>query len=520
MFYKIERIIFNSIFLVFLLVPLLFANRKEGTVSAAENRALAKPAKLYNQDGSFNSKYFSDVEKWFDDNLGLRDILVEANGKAKYYLFDKLNSMRLGANGELAPFSSLADYQHTNLLSEDKIDEIAKAYQTVFDYLSSQGIQVYYVQCWDKHTIYPEQYTDTIQVFGNVSRSDQVEQALIEKTDLDVVPIKDTLINLKGKYNLYGTWAEPWHWVHRGAYEGYKELIKEINKNNDNRYKELCEDDFNIEIKDVGRTFYNGIHQIDNEEVFSLKDPHAMILREKLVYIPEAGEKSHAAYFENYSVENDDTILVLGDSYFHDFGFINNLAESFHTTIMFNGTAATNDNLIKIITTYDPDIVVFENAERCNYRFDEMVRNANDLKTRSYSNGEEIIFYSNDSNSEKYIINGFSNKEDGFTWTDGNEANLFFYTDGFEENVETHVFIDILGVFNTCQKVKMLMNGKCIYDQDVNSGGTIDAKFTMPKTNMLSLSIILDDAVSPFEVGQSLDRRKHSLQVVSLKIQQ
>ncbi|WP_026510168.1 hypothetical protein [Butyrivibrio sp. LC3010] len=156
-------------------------------------------------------------------------------------------------------------------------------------------------------------------------------------------------------------------------------------------------------------------------------------MSEKLLYIPEEGNQAHAKYYENYHVDNNDTILILGDSYFHDYGVISDLAESFHTTLMFNGTAATKDSLIKIITTYHPDIVVFENAERCNYRYEEMLENADDLKDRKYNIGEEIKFYSEDSEAEKYIIDGFSNKEDGFTWTNGNNANLFFYTSGFEK---------------------------------------------------------------------------------------
>ncbi len=48
--------------------------------------------------------------------------------------------------------------------------------------------------------------------------------------------------------------------------------------------------------------------------------------------------QAHAKYYEKYHVDNNDTILILGDSYFHDYGVISDLAEGFHTTLMFNGT--------------------------------------------------------------------------------------------------------------------------------------------------------------------------------------
>ncbi|WP_248405328.1 hypothetical protein [Butyrivibrio fibrisolvens] len=352
-------------------------NKKEGVISASENRSLAPFPKFYNADGTFNLDYLQDVEVWFNDNLGFRDYLVEADALIKYYAFDRLNGMRLGVNGELTPFYSLADYQHTNLLDEDGLDEVTDSYQTIYDYLDSLGIQVYYIQCWDKQTIYPEQYRNTIQVLNDYSMTDQVERALLDNTDIDVVPIKETLIRLKDKYNIFGPWTEPWHWLWRGAFVGYTELITEINNENNNKYYALCENDMNIDIKDVGLTYYGYIHQTDEEEVLTLRDPHAVL--RPIQYMPDESWGGHAKYFVNNSVDNEDTILVLGDSYFHDYGVIYCLAESFHTTIMFNGSAATNDHLIKIIDTYKPDIVVFENAERCNYRFSEAVGIANDI---------------------------------------------------------------------------------------------------------------------------------------------
>ena len=520
MFKKIENVIFCAAFFMMTIAPLLFANKRDGAISAAENRKLAAPAKFYNEDGTLNRGFSEDFETWFDDNLGFRDVLVEANGVIKYHIFDEIKNMRLGKNGELAPFSVLADYQHTNLADNDELKRIVEAYQTVYDYLNSQGIQVYYMQCWDKHSIYPEQYKDTIQIFGDVSRSDQVEKALIEQTDIHVVPIKNTLLQLKEKYNSYGTWAEPWHWVQRGGYIAYTELIREINHRNGNRYKELCEDDFDISLQDIGQTFYERIHKADYEEIFLLKNPHAVYMPEKLTYVPEVGLREQVTYYENNSVDNEDTILILGDSYYYTYNVITNLAESFHNTIMFNGTAATQDNLIRLIDIYEPDIVVFENAERCNYRYEEMIGNAIDIISRSYDKGEDILFYSDLINSQKYVINGFSEQEGSFTWTAGDTANLFLYANGFDADKTAVLHIDFRDVFNNEQTIRILINGNEVYNQKTVSNGRIDAEFVMPQSKMISIRFDLKDAVSPFKTGQSQDTRQLGLQITKMKIEQ
>lgn len=518
-FLKIEKAVFCVLFFMSLLVPLLYANRSGEGVSEEENRKLASPANLFDSSGYINNDFPQEYETWLNDNLGFREKMIDADGKIKYNLFNRLNGMRLGVHGELAPFKNLEDYQHTNLLSEDEIERITCSYQTICDYLNSQDIQVYYMQCWDKHSIYPEQYKNTIQVFGSISKTDQIEQALIEQTSIDVIPIKDKLISLKDKYHLYGTWAEPWHWVQRGAFVGYSELIKEINNKNNNKYRELTENDFNIRMKDIGLRYFHSIHKEDLEEVFTLKERYAVSKPEEIVFMPNVGMPGHAEYYENVHVDNDDTILIFGDSYFHDYGVINYLAESFHTTIMFNGTSATEDNLIKIIETYEPDIVVFENAERCNFRFDEMVDNAADIRSREYDNGSRILFNSDNNGSSKYMINGFTKNRDGSTWTEGNKATLFFVANGFEPNVEATINLDITGVNNGVQRVKILVNRETIFDENIGSSKEVAAKFIMPETNFITLSIVLDDIDPSLTLEQSNAKQRLGIMISEIRIE-
>ena len=249
-------------------------------------------------------------------------------------------------------------------------------------------------------------------------------------------------------------------------------------------------------------------------------EPHSAHIPEKLVFKPTAGELAQARYFVNHAVDNEDTLLILGDSYFYSYGVLRDLSESFHNTILFNGTSASRDNLIKIIDTYEPDIVVFENAERCNYRFDEMVEIAKDIKARDYQKGESVLFYAEENNAGKYIIDGFFAKDNKYPWTEGKKADLFLFAEGFDVNAEAQLQLDIEKVYNDDQSVKILINGDEIYNEHIDKECTLTAGFIMPESRMLTITIVLEDAVSPFQIGKSADIRELGLKIAQLKITQ
>lgn len=518
MLLKYEKILFITVFFLIISLPFIFVNKKEGAISIAENRKLASPPTLYKVDGTINSDYSSDFEEWFNDNLGFRDNIVTFDAIIKYYIFDELNNMPLGPNGELAAYQSLNEFQHADILETDEVNTIAESYQTVYEYLDSQNIQVYYMQCWDKNTIYPEQYPETISVLNEVSKCDQIENALSQQTGISVIPIKQKLFSEKEKYRLYGTWAEPWHWVQRGAFVAYTELINGINAKNDGIYDVLTEDDFDITTEDVGETFFGKIHEPDYEEVFKLKNPHAASVNEKLEYFPDGGIREHAGYYENNSVGNDTKVLILGDSYFHDYGILTYLAESFHTVIMFNGTAAYGEgNLFNLINAYKPNIVIFENAERCSYRFDEMKDIAKQVRNREYDLGNKILFGSEESMYERYEIAGFSFAEDGYTWTDEKEASLVLYNEDFSKG-KRHFKMELSGVYNSEQFVTIRINGTEFFSGELTDEKIIEFDFNNPKGKVISINIEIPNAISPFELGEGLDSRTLGIMLKSITI--
>lgn len=217
---KIINIIFISIFIFIIFVPLFFTNLKPNTMSKSEKRYLVKPAQLYTQDGNLNTHFIKDFENWFNDNMGFRSYLVTMNANIQFYLFDRIErkDMHLGPNKELnyATDAILKDYQHNNLKSEDELNEIASSFQIINDYLKSKNIQYYYVQCFDKHSIYPEYFSNHVNQYGDISKTDQIMKKLSDSTNISFISMKDILKNEKENYEVYSKWGDPTHWSQRG----------------------------------------------------------------------------------------------------------------------------------------------------------------------------------------------------------------------------------------------------------------------------------------------------------------
>lgn len=377
---KVIFAMFNILFVMMLIAPLIMTNLKDGKVSIEENRMLADKPTIYTSEGGVNYRFISDLECWFNDNIGLRSQIVKMNARIQYYLFDRLpdnTDLYLGPNGELnyATTDMIASFAHVDLLSDEQLASIADSYQFVNDHLEEQGILFYYFQCWDKHSVYPEYFMDGVHQYGNISMTDQVIEELLNNTDVAVISPKEMLINEKDEHDTYSFWGDATQWTQRGAYLSYLMLMDEINEGSCGKYKVLQEKDYDIGITDQGSTISGGIHVIDMEEDFEIAAPKAYQTDEAPIYLSQWQSKSRTIY-QNDSVDNDDTIVILGDSYFDSF-LIDDIAESFAKTVLIWGDYT--ENIPEIIDHYKPVIVVCENAERCN-RFGAMEALAKKLK--------------------------------------------------------------------------------------------------------------------------------------------
>ncbi len=367
--------VFIGIFACLLILPFIFANRKGSTVSEQENRMLAGGAKLFTEEG-FNKEFPTEYETWFKDNLGFRGKLMDLNGKMLFGIFNQLpdsSETKLGKTGDLiyAPDFIISDYQRTDLWTDEQVSYIAQCYQKVSDYVESTGAQFYYVQCVDKQTIYPERFLRGVNQLQEVSKTDQVMNALDTQTTVKHLYLKDTMMKGSEEYPVFGHWSDATHWTPRGAYLSYRAIMDMLNQYNNNEFKVLDEKDYDITTQDLGTSMY-GYHKEDMLEVFDIKDPKA-VKKEDLSEMQIFSDDDRHSIMVNDSLPGGKRLLINGDSYYNDF-LRDDIAESFGQEWLI--WADYTEYLRQAVDICKPDIVIYQAAERVDrsYLITELAR--------------------------------------------------------------------------------------------------------------------------------------------------
>lgn len=379
---KISQGILLVVFFVMLAVPLLTANfSADKTASEDENRMLAAFPAIRFEDGTFNGEFTSQFEDWINDNLGFRSEIVAFNAKMQYDIFNRLDSEKyvLGPRGELNYIGDnvMENYRGRNLYSDDELADVTDCFKTINDYCNSLGIQFYYMQNWDKQSIFPEKFSKNVLRQSSYTIVDQVVNSVSDNTDITVISTKDTWKNNKNNYEIFSTWGDVSHCTERAAYLGYLDLMKAINERNGNMYRVLDESDYIITKKNMGQKVSGSIYKPNWSEHFEIATPTSWPTNEKFKKLgPEDGGDPREMYYTNYSTGNETTILIFGDSYTQYFN-MDDLAESFHDTILL--WSWTINDLPELIDIYDPDIIVYEKAERIFERDASELKQARDL---------------------------------------------------------------------------------------------------------------------------------------------
>lgn len=373
---KIIQYFFCVIFILMLIIPLLFSNLVQGTASEAENRMLAGIAKIIKSDGSYNSKFLEEFDHWIDDNIGFRSEIVALNAKIQFYIFDCFthnSNLSLGPKGELnsTPEEQVIKYQHFNTISQEEAIEIAGNFQKISDKLADKNIQYYYLQCYEKYSIYPEHMPTYILQYGSESKTDQVVKAIKTNTAINFVDIKQDLLEAKKYQNVYSEKGDPVHWSKEGALIAYWNLMKLVNKNNENQYAVLQEKDYWIEPKDIGEDVFGGIHLTQPGNGYELKEKNA-----NLVQLGNDDLEKNVSFYINPSIQNKQRVFVLADSYINIY-LKEELAETFYETFFLHSDNTAR--FFEYIDYYKPDIVIHENAERAD-RYDMIKEALNNIK--------------------------------------------------------------------------------------------------------------------------------------------
>lgn len=355
---KYLNIFFLIIIFFILIFPLTKINKAK--TSPTENRTLATHAKLF-KGNKLNTKFGTDFEAWLGDRFRYREKLLNHYVRLNAFLLGRIenNKAFLGQNGWLfyKAENSINNFQNKNLFSETQLTQIHKNILKRKSLLHEHGIDYYVFIAPDKNRIYGEHYYPEIKKIAPKGRAEELVSYLSDN-DLKVVFPLEEILEAKAKGTIY--YRLDTHWNNYGAFIGYSELMKEMQKDYPNLHT-LTLADFNVKTRpEKGGDLLNMLNV--PLEKLKLKENSILQLTPKKAYgykyIQNQARKG--VHTKNAKPLNKLRVFVLRDSFTTAMEpFISEtFGESkFVWTHNFN---SQYENILK----YKPDIVIHEMVER------------------------------------------------------------------------------------------------------------------------------------------------------------
>lgn len=158
------------------------------TMSTTENRILAE-IPSFEENGSFNVDYMSELGSYFEEHFAYRNELVTANSKLRSTLgMSPTDSVVLGDDGWLFYGGTKSDYLGKGTLTDREIENLAFDFSLVQGYCEANGADFALAIVPNKNSIYPEKmpfyFGESAE--GNVLNelSSKLDEAQVGNVDL------------------------------------------------------------------------------------------------------------------------------------------------------------------------------------------------------------------------------------------------------------------------------------------------------------------------------------------------
>ena len=221
-----------GLFMFTLFFPAFIGWGWDFTWNDTENRTMAQ--KPVFGETSVND-YILNLNAYITDSVPLRKMWLRINGLVRYGIFrsslkeismpGKEGWIYIGSTGLGCYEDTVADYQGTNLFTEEELRDLSDSLSGFRNYLNSLGIEFRLMINLNKSHVYPEYFPDEF-VKSNTTRAEQVINYLNKHTNIPIVYPRDALLKEKERYLLYVPTDAHWNTV--GGYVGFRELIKSL----------------------------------------------------------------------------------------------------------------------------------------------------------------------------------------------------------------------------------------------------------------------------------------------------
>lgn len=231
----------------------------------------------------------------------------------------------------------ISDYQGTNHYSDEQMNQIMNKLMSERDEVEAYNCDFYILSIPNKASVYSEYMPDTIIQQNKESKTEIFMDYLEKNSDLNVVDVKDVLVKAKEKAQVY--YKKDTHFNAIGCFLTIQALKDQIDGNIDS----LSNVKFNVTSKE-----YSG-------DLASLCDMNDTF-KDDIYYEIDSNSV-------NETCKSNLKVLVIGDSFSEHMDPIMSLYFKEVQTV--NIWSFTTD----MLTSFQPDIVVWECAERYTDRY-------------------------------------------------------------------------------------------------------------------------------------------------------
>ena len=359
---KILDILFCGAFVLLLLLPLTLTNFKKNQSSELDNSYL--PEIDWSASVPIRER-IGQMEEYLNMRIGFREPALDLYVRLNDRLFGLMDHpiYMYGKEGYVfqATDNYLADYQHLNL-DPEWTEHFVGWLQQFSDMAHASGAEFWYTLIPDKKTVYSEYFPDGYNVYGTVSRTDQLLEAL-SRTDVDWFYALDTLKEAKQHSQVANVKYDAGHWNDNGAFVTVQAVL-ELLRQRHPEIPPLERSEFTITTahKDSLQTSHFPI----DEDVplytrrHTESEEHPEWLRQTLRF-PE--KESYRTHYVNPSHPELPKLLVIHDSYLinKECFFLDHFSE---VTFIHRYNLKGPHIFEEYLELVDPDVVIYENPER------------------------------------------------------------------------------------------------------------------------------------------------------------
>lgn len=329
-------------------------------ISSSENRMLAPwPDKI-------TLNFPKQFDQYYLDHLPGRSVLLKEYAKVRSQIFKLNEKVFLGENdwffyNSKPDGDTLADFLGTNLFDTDELKRIVDRNQCVLNEFGFDAKNNAVLIAPNKSQIYFEYMPEVYRAKkANSGRLEQVE-AEFKRYNLNIISVKDILLSAKSVHPTY--YRTDSHWNSYGSFLAFKEIIRYFDDLSlFNKANSKASDNWKPIETACGDIYTNMLGFNDPCVDIEMKpsDDNYYLTNIKCEIDEKLSSKNIVNCLNSKSISHK-KIIIIGDSFMYR--LLPHFNYFYRDTIALHRNKNRND-ILEIVKTEKPDILIFETAER------------------------------------------------------------------------------------------------------------------------------------------------------------